>query len=108
MSKTSDGGVPKRLLLATDLTPACDRAFDRAVQLAAAWKADLTVCHVVEASSLRPWGMERRIKNAETEIERLVRHSASGLKLSRHIVVGDPGVNGGVIPGQWGGVKVGQ
>jgi nucleotide-binding universal stress UspA family protein len=90
MSKNPKGDVPKRILLATDLTPACDRAFDRAVQLASAWKADLTICHVVEASSARPWGMGRRIKNAETEIERLVRHSAVGQKLSRHIIVGDP------------------
>lgn len=90
MCRSSEGGVPKRLLLATDLTPACDRAFDRAAQLAARWKADLTVCHVVESSSLRPWGSERRIKNAETEIERLVRHSATGVEMSRHIFVGDP------------------
>jgi nucleotide-binding universal stress UspA family protein len=45
---------PEKVLLATDLTPAGDRAFDRAVQLASEWDAQLVVCHVVEASSLRP------------------------------------------------------
>jgi nucleotide-binding universal stress UspA family protein len=79
-------------MLATDLTPASDRAFDRAIQLATEWNAMLTVCHVVEASSMRPWGIERRIKNAETELERLLRGSkvAPAVKISRHVIFGDP------------------
>jgi nucleotide-binding universal stress UspA family protein len=79
-------------MLATDLTAASDRAFDRAVQLAAEWAAALTVCHVVEASSLRPWGIEHRINIAETEVERLLRGSEGMLKrkISRHIILGDP------------------
>ena len=83
---------PKNILLATDLTPACDRAWERARQLAVEWNAALTVCHVVEASSLRPWGIERRVKNAETELHRLVGCSRDELKqkLSCHILVGDP------------------
>jgi nucleotide-binding universal stress UspA family protein len=81
---------PQNILLATDLTPACDRAFDRAVQLALAWGARLTVCHVVEASSRRPWGIDRRIRNAEIEIERLVRNNPLGPRLSRHTIIGDP------------------
>ena len=81
---------PQSILLATDLTPTGDRAFDRAVQLAAAWRAQLTVCHVVEASSPRSWGIERRVRNAEVEMERLVRGNPLGSKLSRHIIVGDP------------------
>jgi nucleotide-binding universal stress UspA family protein len=83
---------PNNILLATDLTPACDRALDRAVQLAIEWDAALTVCHVIEASSPRPWGIERRVKNAETEMQRLVARSRSTLKkeLSYHILVGDP------------------
>ena len=39
---------PRRVMLATDLTPACDRAFDRAVQLAQEWDAELIICHVIE------------------------------------------------------------
>lgn len=53
--------LPKKLLLATDLTPTCDRAFDRAIQLASAWQAKLTICHVIESSAERPRGLERRI-----------------------------------------------
>ncbi|MEF7612745.1 universal stress protein [Aquincola sp. MAHUQ-54] len=41
-------GPPVRMLLATDLSARCDRALDRAVQLAEAWGADLVVLHVVE------------------------------------------------------------
>lgn len=81
---------PARIMLATDLTPACDRALDRAVQLAEEWDAELTVCHVIESSALRPWGMERRIRNAETELERLVRSLRRTRKVPRHIIVGDP------------------
>jgi nucleotide-binding universal stress UspA family protein len=79
-------------MLATDLTPASDRAFDRAIQLATEWNAMLTVCHVVEASSMRPWGIEHRIKNAETELERLLLGSkvAPAVKISRHVIFGDP------------------
>jgi hypothetical protein len=47
--------VPRRLMLATDLTPAGDRAFDRAVELASEWNAELVVLHVAEANSGRPW-----------------------------------------------------
>lgn len=41
-------GQPRRLLLATDLSARCDRAFDRAIFLVAAWKAELVVVHVQE------------------------------------------------------------
>lgn len=92
MATTWMPGTPQNVMLATDLTPASDRAFERAVQLAAQWNAMLTICHVVEASSPRPWGIERRMKNAETEIERLMRGSEDAFKskLSRQIIIGDP------------------
>lgn len=77
-------------MLATDLLPAGDRAFDRAVQLADEWNADLTVCHVIESSALRPWGMEGLLRNASTELERLARSANHQRSISRHIVVGDP------------------
>ncbi len=93
--KTSpEVGAPRRMMLATDLTPACDRAFDRAVQLAGAWNAELMLCHAVEASSVRPWGIERRIRHAETEMERLAGSAglegARGRALPHHIIIGDP------------------
>jgi nucleotide-binding universal stress UspA family protein len=92
MATTWRAGKPQNIMLATDLTPASDRAFDRAVQLATEWDAALTVCHVVEASSLRPWGIEHRIKIAETELERLLRGRDNLLKgkISSHIILGDP------------------
>lgn len=82
--------LPRAIMLATDLTPACDRAFDRAVQLAEEWNADLIVCHVIESSAVRPWGMERRVRNAGIELDRLVSTSKLTRRVPRHIVVGDP------------------
>lgn len=43
---------PERILLATDLSHRCDRALDRAADLARRWKADLVVVHAIE----RPGG----------------------------------------------------
>lgn len=82
---------PRRIMLATDLTPAGDRAFDRAAQLGDEWNAELTICHVVESSSARPWGMDRRLRNAETEMDRLIRSGRVSRRLGRHIIAGDPG-----------------
>jgi len=39
---------PRRILFATDLSARCDRALDRSVALADAWRAELIVLHVVE------------------------------------------------------------
>jgi nucleotide-binding universal stress UspA family protein len=84
--------TPQRVMLATDLTPACDRAFDRAVQLAQEWDAELIICHVIESSALRPWGIEQRVRNAGLELDRLISTPAHARKFPRHIVVGDPAV----------------
>ena len=40
--------VLRRILLATDLSARCDRALDRAVQIAREWGAELAILHVVE------------------------------------------------------------
>ena len=92
MAPTWTTSNPRTIMLAADLTPAGDRAFERAIQLAAQWNAALTVCHVVEPSTMQLWGIERRIKNAETEVEGLLRgiENASAVKISRHVVFGDP------------------
>ncbi|GGX78492.1 universal stress protein [Pseudoduganella dura] len=47
----TDSLQPRRLLLATDLSPRCDRPLDRARQLAAEWRADLTVLVVQQGPS---------------------------------------------------------
>jgi len=85
-------GKPRHILLATDLTPAGDRAFDRAVLLAKDWGAALAICHVVESSSLHPIGIERRIRNVEAEMTELQQRARATLKqtVSRQVVIGDP------------------
>ena len=47
--------TPSRLVLATDLSPRCDRALDRARQLAGQWHAKLIAVHAVEPSGLDNW-----------------------------------------------------
>lgn len=44
-----DRKPPQRILLATDLTSACDRALDRSIALARDWGSGLHVLHAVEA-----------------------------------------------------------
>lgn len=82
--------IPRKIMLATDLTPAGDRAFDRAVELASEWNAELILLYVAEASSARPWGIDLRIRNAETEMEALVRSARQECKITGHTVIGDP------------------
>lgn len=41
-------GIPRQILLATDLSARCDRALERAMLLAAGWQAQLTILHVLE------------------------------------------------------------
>lgn len=50
-------GTPRRILLATDLSARCDRAFDRAVALAAAWAAELVVVHALNGTSTNGAGV---------------------------------------------------
>ncbi len=45
------GPLPARLLLATDLSARCDRALDRAAQLAVQWKAELVALHVLDPAA---------------------------------------------------------
>ena len=47
----NDRGPVRRLLLATDLTSASDRALDRALALARDWQLELHVVHAVEAAA---------------------------------------------------------
>lgn len=42
---------PDRILLATDLSHRCDRALDRAVELARRWDVDLVIVHALERPS---------------------------------------------------------
>ncbi len=47
----STTGVPRKILLATDLSARCDRALERAVSLATGWQAALTILHVFEETA---------------------------------------------------------
>lgn len=52
MTAVSSADVPPRhLLLATDLSARCDRALDRAAQLAEEWRADLTALNVLDPTA---------------------------------------------------------
>lgn len=51
MTKSSPQNFPPALLVATDLSPRCDRALNRALQLAQAWQSRLTALHVYDAPS---------------------------------------------------------
>lgn len=48
---TQQGTVPHHLLLATDLSPRCDRALDRAAQLATEWQAKLVALNVLDPAA---------------------------------------------------------
>src|SRR3546814_4448897 len=65
--------VQRRILLASDLSARCDRAFDRAVLLARAWRARLTI-----ATALEDWPDDARCERSEehtSELQSLMRIS---------------------------------
>ena len=63
---------PARILLATDLSARCDRAFDRARQLAREWQAELVVLTVLE-SHLSPDEAYSWLREGKGSRERFVR-----------------------------------
>jgi nucleotide-binding universal stress UspA family protein len=46
----ANAAPPKTILLATDLSCRCDRAFDRAIELSKRWGAALIIAHVIAAA----------------------------------------------------------
>jgi nucleotide-binding universal stress UspA family protein len=71
----------KTLLLATDLSCRCDRALDRAAELAAEWRAKLVVLHVrQESGSDSDQPSWRRAPNAQQVAEERVRRDLRGRK----------------------------
>ena len=85
---------PRRILLATDLSSRGDRAFDRALQLAREWEAELHVVHAVEAqgavvpAGVDPdaWSREHPdpVASAQRELHDFVAHSDAHAQL--HVV----------------------
>ncbi|RYE58656.1 MAG: universal stress protein, partial [Rhizobiaceae bacterium] len=50
---------PRRILLATDLTPRCDRALDRAVQLAEEFQAELIAAYIMAPTDTPQYYLDR-------------------------------------------------
>ena len=92
VNKVWPSGTSQKIVLATDLTLACDRALDRAIQLARDWKASLIVLHVVEADAKRLTGAPRPPRSAENEMARIIRsdHGTGGLEIEQRLSLGDP------------------
>lgn len=91
-----NAGQPKKILLATDLGARSDRALDRAVMLAAEWRAELLVLHVLEeenAGAGGPIPSWRRPPDPRSVAERRLVADLSSLGVLPVVLVesGDPG-----------------
>jgi nucleotide-binding universal stress UspA family protein len=70
--------TPRKILCATDLSPSCDRAVDRALQLAGAWKAVLLLVHIVDDTGGQASVSAALERRAEAELRRqLASHPAA-------------------------------
>ena len=88
---------PNRILLATDLSARCDRALDRAAQLARQWQLPLLVVHAAPRTS-ESWPVAddapswRQAPDRTAAIERQIRRDLGERidELSIHVAEGDP------------------
>jgi nucleotide-binding universal stress UspA family protein len=85
---------PSRILLATDLSSRCDRALDRAAQLAEQWQAELVALNILESSQAPDMALTWAYGNEDTNAriaERQLLKDLAGLKvkLSTRIAHGD-------------------
>ncbi|MBU8543693.1 MULTISPECIES: universal stress protein [Roseomonadaceae] len=90
---SADSAIPRRILLATDLSSRCDRAQDRAVRLAQAWGAKLSILHVIpgEVPADRPsWRREDGGGRAMVEAQIRADLEGSGLDPEVLLARGDP------------------
>ena len=95
----SDVALPRRIFMATDLSARCDRALARAARLAAAWRSELTVAHVVAPAEvawrdrlgdgLPSW---HRPESCTQALQRALREdlAAEGVAAAARVVVGTP------------------
>lgn len=85
---------PRHILLATDFTARCDRAQDRAVQLALEWNASLTAVHAIDTVSLTAVSSSRFAyhRAARRNMARLREEFAGieSLRSSVHVEKGTP------------------
>ena len=97
-------GVPRAILLASDLSGRCDRALDRALLLAGQWQARLVVVTVVEATdewSLRlelvnPPSWTRRESPARIA-ERSLRHHIGDTEVDVSVRIGEGHVGANLL-----------
>lgn len=84
----------KTILLATDLSPRCDRALDRAMSLAAQWHARLVVVHVLQEPTPltdRPsWRRPPDPREAAWQRVRRDLHGAEGIEIDVVVERGEP------------------
>ena len=90
-------GPPASILLATDLSARCDRALDRAVNLALAWGAKLHIVHAIEQDMLdREDAFTRRLRGADPALAARARIEADlaghveGVAIELHVEAADP------------------
>lgn len=89
---------PARIVLATDLSPGCDRALDRAAQLAAQWQLPLLVIHALPRDAVDSWPVGddapswRQPPDTRATIERQVRRDLrhTVAQLTVHTAEGPP------------------
>jgi nucleotide-binding universal stress UspA family protein len=81
----------KRILVATDLSPRADRALDRAVQLAAAQAAKLTVLYVQEELLLKKW-TEQSLREVRKKLRQKSKawYQQNNLTATIRTIVGKP------------------
>jgi nucleotide-binding universal stress UspA family protein len=92
MEPTRSPSLPRRLLLATDLSSRCDRALDRAVALTKRWSAELIAVHAIEQAPAFIESRERRERFWHTQPDR----SAAAARQLRADIL-DDGVEATVV-----------
>lgn len=85
---------PSKILLATDLSSRCDRALDRAAQLAEEWQAELVALNVLESAQAPDMALTWAYGNEDTNLQ-IAQHQLENdladisLKLKMRIAHGD-------------------
>lgn len=86
--------TPKTILLATDLSPRCDRALDRATSLAAVWGARLIVLHVLQnpppVTDVSSWRRPPDPRQAAWQRVRRDLRDPEGIEIDVVVERGDP------------------